>query len=81
MSQLNVIWMTEVVRAVVEEGRYYGALEMPHLGHSKHLCNLVEVLGIPIDEYKPLVRNAKFLCKRCGRVAAKEENLCEPIKL
>jgi len=54
---------------------------MPHLGHGKHLCHLVEHVGIDINQYKPLVRNAKFLCRKCGRVAAKEENLCEPIKL
>ena len=54
---------------------------MPHLGHGKHLCHLVEYQGIDIKEYKPLVKNAKFLCKVCGRVAAKDENLCEPVEL
>jgi DNA replicative helicase MCM subunit Mcm2 (Cdc46/Mcm family) len=54
---------------------------MPHLGHGTHLCHLVEYEGIDIKSYKPLVKNAKFLCKKCGRVAAKEENLCEPIEL
>lgn len=52
-----------------------------HLGHGKHLCHLVEDMGIGIDEYKQLIKNAKFLCKKCGRVAAREENLCEPVKL
>ena len=54
---------------------------MPHLGHKKHLCHLVEDVGISMEDYKPLVKNAKFLCRKCGRTAAKEENLCEPTKL
>jgi hypothetical protein len=52
-----------------------------HLGHGEHLCHLVEDMGINIDEYKKLIKNPKFLCKKCGRVAARAENLCEPIKL
>jgi len=76
--------MTERLRAGLEAGRYPlvpPQEAMPHLGHAEHLCHLVEHRGIEINQYKPLVRNAKFLCKKCGRVAAKEENLCEPIKL
>ena len=48
--------------------------------HSKHLCSL---LGgkIDVEEYKKLVRNPKFLCKKCGRLAANEGNLCEPMPL
>ncbi|UCE97094.1 MAG: hypothetical protein JSV51_03270 [Candidatus Bathyarchaeota archaeon] len=69
-------------RTPVAEGRYpHLWTPMPHLGHGKHLCHLVEYKGVDIKEYKPLVKNGKFLCKRCGRVAGKEENLCEPIKL
>jgi len=52
-----------------------------HLGHGEHLCHLVEDMGIGIDEYKALIKNPKFLCKNCGRVAARAENLCEPTKL
>ena len=75
--------MTETVGASVEAGRYpvIPTRAMPHLGHAKHLCYLAEDVGIDISQYKPLVRNAKFLCKKCGRVAAKEENICESIKL
>ncbi|UCB61634.1 MAG: hypothetical protein JSW72_08290 [Candidatus Bathyarchaeota archaeon] len=68
----------------IEKGRLpplMVAEKMPHLGHGKHLCHLVEYKGVEIKEYKPLVKKAKFLCKNCGRVAAKEENLCEPIPL
>ncbi len=51
-----------------------------HLGHANHLCNLVE-LGVDIDAYKTLARNGKFICRKCGRVAAAEKNLCEPLNL
>jgi hypothetical protein len=56
---------------------------MPHLGHDKHLCYLNN-LGFQVsnpDEYKELVKDGKFFCKGCGRVAAREGNLCTPLKL
>ena len=54
--------------------------EAPHLGHSKHLCDMAK-RGVDLNAYKELVKNAKFICKKCGRAAAKEENLCEPVPL
>ncbi len=30
------------------------------------------------DAVKDIVKNPNFICKVCGRVAAKEENLCDP---
>ena len=57
------------------------ARAIPHLGHGEHLCHLVEDMGISVEEYKELIKNPKFLCRKCGRVAARERNLCEPIKL
>ena len=56
---------------------------MPHAGHNKHLCYLNN-LGYQISnprEYKALVKNAKFICKICGRVAASDKNLCKPVAL
>jgi len=56
---------------------------MPHLGHEQHLC-LMENLGYMkshFDEYKKLVKNAQYVCKLCGRVAASDKNLCEAEKL
>jgi len=56
---------------------------MPHAGHDKHLCYLNN-LGFQISNakaYKDLVRDGKFMCKVCGRVAASEKNLCKPVKL
>ena len=54
---------------------------VPHIGHQKHLCALAEQGHITLDEMKKLIRDPKFICKKCGRVAAKEENLCEPVPL
>ena len=56
---------------------------MPHADHNKHLCYLNN-LGYQISnpkEYKALVKNAKFVCKICGRVAASDKNLCKPVAL
>ena len=52
----------------------------PHLGHSQHLCNMAE-RGADVELVKNLVKDAKFMCKTCGRAAAKQENLCDPIPL
>jgi len=53
---------------------------MPHIGHEEHLCYLENVRYIDsnLEEYKKLIRNPKFVCRRCGRAAAKAENLCDP---
>jgi len=58
-------------------------VEMPHPGHEQHLC-LMENLGTMkshFDDYKKLVKNAQYVCKLCGRVAASDKNLCEAEKL
>jgi hypothetical protein len=58
-------------------------VELPHDGHDKHLCYLNN-LGFQISnakEYKELVKDGRFMCKVCGRVAANERNLCKPVKL
>ena len=54
--------------------------EKPHGDHSQHLCDLFKA-GITVAEYKMLVDKGQFVCKQCGRVARKEENLCDPISL
>ncbi len=56
---------------------------MPHVGHDKHLCYLNNI-GFQVSnpkEYKELVKDAKYLCKICGRVAVDEKNLCKPVAL
>ena len=50
---------------------------------SKNLCECVKK-GLPKDnpkEYKKLVQDGKFFCKKCGRVANKDKNLCKPESL
>ena len=49
----------------------------PHPGHDTHICKMVEA-KTPTSELKPLVKNAKYICKECGRAASKAENLCSP---
>jgi hypothetical protein len=48
-----------------------------HPGHDKHLCYLAEQ-NAATEQLKPLVKNPKYICKGCGRAAAKAENLCSP---
>jgi predicted amidophosphoribosyltransferase len=50
-------------------------------GHEKHLCKMVVGDQVDIEDLKPLVRNAKYICSSCGRAAAKAENLCAPVPL
>ncbi|MGD9110444.1 MAG: hypothetical protein PVG93_05845 [Phycisphaerales bacterium] len=55
----------------------------PHSGHNQHLCYFAN-LGMHQRreaQYKKLVRGGKYVCKKCGRVAAKPRNLCKPVKL
>ena len=57
--------------------------EMPHSGHKKHLCYLVNVgfqTSRPKD-YLMLVKDPMFICKKCGRAAKDARNLCSPRKL
>jgi hypothetical protein len=57
--------------------------EMPHAMHDEHLCYLINMGYIEsnFDDYKNLVKDGKFVCKRCGRTANSEENLCRPAKI
>ena len=65
-------------------GRVYIAdVDMPHWGHDEHLCLLENIgyLRVAPEDFKGLVKGAKFICKECGRVAGDERNLCAPEKL
>lgn len=57
--------------------------KMPHAMHDEHLCYLVNMgfIDINFEAYKELVKDAKFVCKKCGRSAESEENICKPAKL
>lgn len=49
----------------------------------KKLCTLVKN-GHHKDDfkaYKDMIRPAKFVCKKCGRAAAKSKYLCKSAKL
>ncbi len=57
--------------------------QMPHPGHDKHLCYLTN-LAFHVnnaEDYKMLVKDARYFCKNCGRAAADEKNLCKPQKI
>ena len=58
-------------------------LKMPHPEHEYHLCLLqnLEYLKTNLNDFKNLVKDGKFICRNCGRVAAGEKNLCNPDKL
>jgi hypothetical protein len=47
--------------------------------HKGHLCVLASENRI--DEIKDLVKDPKFLCFNCGRVADSDKNLCNPMPL
>ncbi len=34
-----------------------------------------------LKDIRPLVRDARFICAKCGRAAASSKNLCEPKRL
>lgn len=72
--------MAEFDRLDIDRFPWYMEKGAPHLGHSKHLCDMV-LKGADLETYKNLVKDPKFICKKCGRAAAKEENLCEPVPL
>jgi len=57
--------------------------EMPCAMHDEHLCYLVNMGYVEnsLNDYKELVKGAKFVCKKCGRSANSDENLCRPVKL
>ena len=60
---------------------YWNEAETPHIGHSNHLCDIVEEGEVSFSNFKKLVKNPKFICKTCGRAASKDESLCEPDSL
>ena len=51
--------------------------------HEQHLCRLYGegMHKNNPDQYAHLVKDPQFVCKSCGRVAAREDNLCDPVRL
>jgi len=54
--------------------------KMPHIGHERHLCK-IWADTYDVDQVRNIVRNGKYICKVCGRVAANKENLCDPTEI
>jgi rubrerythrin len=50
---------------------------------AKKLCVLVKegVHKEDLKAYKELLRGAKYVCKKCGRAAAKSKCLCKAAKI
>ena len=60
----------------------YPSLEqMPHIGHRNHLCDMAKRGEVTLEQMKSLVRGGQYICKQCGRVAIKANNLCHPSPL
>jgi len=47
-------------------------------GHEKMCAMTCCPCHLDLKKLKPLVRDAKFICKVCGRVANEKKYLCEP---
>ena len=53
----------------------------PYIGHTQHLCYLAQEGKLSLEELKELIQNPHFICKKCGRAAKENKNLCEPVAL
>jgi hypothetical protein len=50
--------------------------------HRGKVCAMICCGGhLDLEELKPVVRDAKFICRKCGHVAAKKKHLCGPMPL
>lgn len=56
------------------------AKKMPHAGHEKHMCYLVNI-RTPVAELKKIAQDGSYICKNCARVANDKKYLCNPVKL
>ncbi|MEE8570191.1 MAG: hypothetical protein V3S97_04235 [Candidatus Bathyarchaeia archaeon] len=44
--------------------------------HPNHLCYMFKSGKVTLEQLKDLVREPMYICKWCGRVAEKSDNLC-----
>jgi len=47
--------------------------------HCQHLCKLVK--RDELEQVRKLVKDAAFLCEKCGRAAREKDNLCDPSRI
>jgi hypothetical protein len=64
-------------------GIHLPKLGWPHPDHENHLCYYqnMGMVEADLDHYKELVKDGKFVCANCGRVAKEAKNLCNPVAL
>ena len=51
-----------------------------HCADSTHLCRIV-ARSKDMDKVRKLVKDASYICRKCGRVARNNLNLCKPSKI
>lgn len=53
------------------------------MGKCKKVCKMVkkDMLDDELKEYIKIVKDARYICTKCGRVAKKEDYLCKPEKM
>ena len=56
-----------------------GLVDHDTKAHAQHMCELVA--NRQMETAAKLAKNGEYICRLCGRVAAKPENICEPVKL
>ena len=55
------------------------ALTARHTNHQNHICELVRKRDMA--KAAALAKGAKYLCRICGRAAARGANLCEAVRI
>jgi hypothetical protein len=48
---------------------------------NKKLCKLKKLLGKDLKKYVKHVKEPRFVCGTCGRVANKKGLICNPVKI
>ena len=51
--------------------------------HSQHLCYIYchRLHDKDAEQFEEMLKDAKYLCLGCDRMAKNKENLCEPVKI
>jgi hypothetical protein len=56
-----------------------GGCKDPKQCDDQHLCKLAK--RSDLEEIKRLVKDASYICRKCGRAAREPANLCDPSRL